>query len=216
MPAIHETLRPSSLHELVGHSRPRKQIDIVRKTSGLIGQAFWLVGPSGSGKTTMARAIANEVADEFTIHEIDAIDLTLDQLREWERNGSQRPLFGGGFAYIVNEAHNMHTKCVSRLQTVLESDAMRFSTWIFTTTDAGQLRLFDGKFDTFPFLSRCVQLHLEMDASTKDAFIDYVRQVALQMELGPDDRDTYSQLLEAVSFNMRMALNQLAAGELCV
>jgi replication-associated recombination protein RarA len=216
MAAIHETLRPTTLDEMVGHSRQRKQIALVRKTTGLVGQAFWLVGASGTGKTTMARAIANEVADEFTIHEIDAIDLTLDQLREWERSGAQRPLFGGGFAFVINEAHNMHTKCVSRLQTVLESDAMRFSTWIFTTTDAGQLRLFDGKFDTFPFLSRCVQIHLELDAETKSDFIDYVHSVAAKMELGPDHRSAYAELLDMCSFNLRMALNQLASGALCV
>lgn len=216
MVAIHETLRPASIDEMVGHHRQRKQLALMKRTTGWKGLAFWLVGPSGTGKTTLARIIGASVAAEETTYEIDAIDLTLDTLRDWERKGANRPLWGDGYAFIINEAHNLSSKCVSRLQTVLESEAMRHSTWIFTTTDAGQMRLFDGKFDSFPFMSRCTQLYLELTPETKEEFAKYLRNVAVEMELGPDDSELYCRMIEDFDGNLRMCMNQLGAGVLCV
>lgn len=211
-----EQLRPTCLEDLVGHERQRKQLEVVRNTTGLIGQAFWIVGPSGTGKTTMARIIASEVADDIAVEEIDAIDLSLEKLREFEKRGAHPPLFGRGYAFIVNEAHNMRAQCVSRLQTVLESDAMRNSVWVFTTTDAGQLRLFDGKFDGFPFLSRCIHLYLESTDDVQLAFAEHLRSVALENGLGPDDLDVYRDLVSGFHGNMRLCLMHLASGALCV
>ena len=63
---------------------------------------------------------------------------------------------------IVNEAHGMSSKVVSRLQTVLEQGCVqKNSTWIFTTTFQGQKRLFDGVMDPCPFMSRAIELTLE-------------------------------------------------------
>lgn len=216
MASINDTLRPTSLETMVGHTQQRKMLMNYRDKRGYLGQAFWIVGPSGTGKTTMARIIAADVGDDCTIEEVDAIDCTLELLREWERKGACRPLFGNGYAFIVNEAHNLSSKCVSRLQTLLESDAMRHSTWIFTTTDAGQMRLFDGKFDMFPFLSRCLQVYLELTDETKADFIRYAQQVAVSTGNGPDDPAVYFEMLERYQYNLRMALNQIDVGALAM
>jgi replication-associated recombination protein RarA len=209
---INDILRPKTLDEMAGHTKQRAQLNKFKEQMGWDGKAFWIVGPSGSGKTTIARIIAETVADPYAICEIDAIDCTLELLRDWERLGHCKPLFGPGHAFIINEAHNLSSKCVSRFQTLLESGCRRHSTWIFTTTDAGQMRLFDGKFDGFPFLSRCLQVYLELDADTKQDFARYLRDVAVKMEWGPDDLEPYTELLTAFGGNMRMALNQLSMG----
>jgi len=211
---INAVLRPQTLAELAGHTKQRRALEGLRERYGWLGKAFWIVGPSGTGKTTISRIIASDVADEFAIHEVDAIDCTLEQLRDWERAAQCRPLFGSGYAFIINEAHNLSTKCVSRFQTLLESGCMKHSTWIFTTTDAGQMRLFDGKFDGFPFMSRCHQVYLELDDTTKSEFVSYLMRIGCELNLGPAEPEPYRKLLEAFSYNLRMALNQLDMGVL--
>jgi ATPase related to the helicase subunit of the Holliday junction resolvase len=54
------------------------------KRGAMSGRAFWLSGKSGTGKTTMARLIAQDVADPFLIQEVDASALTVAQLRDLE------------------------------------------------------------------------------------------------------------------------------------
>ena len=51
---------------------------------GLAGRAYFLTGQSGTGKSTIARLIAQEVADPFLIEEVDAAALTVAQLQSLE------------------------------------------------------------------------------------------------------------------------------------
>jgi replication-associated recombination protein RarA len=182
---------------------------------GLLGQVFWLAGPSGTGKTTIARLIAAECADEFATEEVDAQDVTLDTLREWERRCSIRPLTGQGYAFIVNEAHGLSSRVVSRLQTVLEDRYVsKNSTWVFTTTLVGQKRLFDSKLDACPFLSRAVCLELEFTSAEAMAFANRVQQVAVTEGLDGKPLDAYVQLILECKGNMRQALQRVASGEM--
>lgn len=209
---INDVLRPTSIEQIVGHADVKRKLLSFQQKRGFLSKAFWIVGPSGSGKTTISRIIANEVADDCTTHEIDAIDCTLDTLRDWERMAHSRPLFGSGYAFIINEAHNLSSKCVSRFQTLLESDCMRHSVYLFTTTDAGQMRLFDGKFDGFPFMSRCIQLFLGHDEQTMIDFTNYVVDISPKLGGAALTFEQAYKLLDACRFNLRMALNQLDMG----
>ena len=151
---LYERVRPTTLDGVAGHGKIKRQLERLRDVSGWQGQVFYLVGPSGLGKTTIGRIIAASVADPIATTEIDAQDLTMEFLREAERTASFRPLGGKGWAYLCNEAHGMSGKVVSRLQTVLESPQIqKNTTWIFTTTDSGNQKLFDNM-DACPFLSR--------------------------------------------------------------
>ena len=100
---------------------------------------FWVTGDSGTGKSTAARLIASEIADDYAVVEIDAQDLGMDRVREFERMCQFKPLGKGCHVFICNEAHGLSSKVVSRLQTLLEQDnVQRNSTWIFTTTFQGE------------------------------------------------------------------------------
>src|SRR5580698_2505752 len=80
-----EKYRPSSWNEVIGQEKVISRLLALRDRGGLAGRAYWLSGQSGTGKTTIARLIAQEVADEFNITELDAATLTVSELVEIER-----------------------------------------------------------------------------------------------------------------------------------
>src|SRR5215468_9716896 len=100
-----EQYRPKTWSDVVGQDKVVQRIQALAKR-GLTGRAYWLSGQSGTGKTTIARLIAQEVADEFCVQEVDAAGLTVAALRELERDMQVRG-WGeqGGRAYVINEAH---------------------------------------------------------------------------------------------------------------
>ena len=71
-----ELHRPRQWCDVLGQDKILAKLDLIRQRNGLGGRAFWLSGGSGSGKTSIGRLIANEVAGEWCIHEIDATDLS--------------------------------------------------------------------------------------------------------------------------------------------
>jgi DNA polymerase-3 subunit gamma/tau len=183
MKSLYEQFRPSTWDELVGQDKLVQRLTLLRRR-GLVGRVFWIAGDSGTGKTTVARLIASEIADEYAVIEIDAQDMGIDRAREFERLCQVRPLGKGCHVFIVNEAHGLSSKVVSRLQTVLEQDhVQRNSTWIFTTTFQGQKRLFDGAMDACPFMSRAIELTLEHGEDVVLAFAVRARQIAQQEQL---------------------------------
>ena len=214
MVAIYEKLRPKSLDEFVGFPLQVEQLTTLQETIGWGGQAFWITGGSGWGKSTLARIIAKHVAEEFEIEEIDAQELSLDTIREWERRCAYYPR-KEAHAYIVNEAHTLGTKSVSRLQTFLEHEhVQRNATVIFTTTDKGQDRLFDTRFDAFPFLSRCIMVELTLDTYTVEAMRGYLMGVADKLKLNGSAEAQYDNLLVECQGNMRKALQAIASGKM--
>ncbi len=88
---LHEQHRPSCWSEVIGQDKVVKRIDALRKR-GLTGRACWLSGQSGTGKTTIARLIAQEVASEWCIEEVDATDLSAARIGvpTAERSGDRR------------------------------------------------------------------------------------------------------------------------------
>lgn len=84
MPQLHEEYRPKTWADVAGHSEAKAMLARLRKR-GIGGRAYWLSGPSGSGKTTIARLLAEEVADDFGIDEVDAKEITSAGTRDIER-----------------------------------------------------------------------------------------------------------------------------------
>jgi DNA polymerase III gamma/tau subunit len=58
-----ERYRPATWDEVVGQEKVVARLRALSARGGLAGRAYWLSGQSGTGKTTIARLIAQEVAD---------------------------------------------------------------------------------------------------------------------------------------------------------
>ena len=214
MVALYEKLRPKTLSDFIGHTEAIQQLESMRESIGFAGQAIWISGPTGTGKSTLARIIADEVGD-WTVEEMDAQDLTLDYLREFKHRCACKPLVGESHSLIVNEAHKLNDRTVSYLQTFLEDERVQNNaTVIFTTTDYGQQRLFGTKSDAFPFLSRCILVELKIDEPTMVAFRDYLMRTADKLKLNGKPVAEYDSLLVRCQGNMRMALQEIAAGKM--
>lgn len=211
---LYERWRPKSLDDVVGQAETVKRLKLIRDRSGFGGRVYWISGPSGSGKTTLARIIADDAADGYAIVEIDAARLGVEELRDIERMCRMKPLGKGWHALIVNEAHNLSSRVVSELQTVLEEPhVQRTSLWVFTTTTAGQQRLFNDKFDALPFLSRAMKFELSPKGHELD-FALRVQEIAQRENLDGRPLEDYIALIRRCKGNMRAALNAVESGEL--
>ena len=216
MKTLYAQFRPTTWDELAGQDKLVNRMGVLRRR-GLVGRVFWLTGDSGTGKTTVARLVATEIADDYAVIEIDAQDLGIDRVREFERMCQFKPIGRGCHVFIINEAHGLSSKVVSRLQTVLEQDSVqRNSTWIFTTTFQGQKRLFDGVMDACPFMSRAIELTLEHGEDVVLAFAVRARQIAHQEQLDGQALDAYVGLVRECQCNMRKVLQRIEAGEMLV
>lgn len=206
-----EKYRPKSFDEVVGQSKAMKKIRTLLER-GVGGRAILLTGESGQGKTTIARLIAQEIAKDYCIIEIDAQRVTLDVLREFDRLCLGRPLGGGYHVFIINECHGLNTRVVSELQTILEaSHVQRNGTFLFTTTTKGQRHLFDTKFDAIPFLSRCIQIELDWRGSELD-FALRAREIAQNESLDGRSLEDYLKLATEHKCNLRSMLNYIETG----
>lgn len=210
MKPLYEECRPRTWAQVVGQDKALQMIDTLRRR-GLGGRVLYITGGSGTGKTTIARLVAGELADEYAIIEIDAADLNMETVREFERMCRCRPIGKGWHVFIVNEAHKLTNAVVSRLLSVFEADEVqRHSTWIFTTTSAGD-RLFDENFDSGPFGSRCVQIPLSQ-RNLAQVFAERAREIAQANGLDGQPIEKYVRLLKDCRNNLRDALNRIESG----
>jgi len=171
-------------------------------------------GPSGSGKTTLARIIAAIGADELGVEELDAQALTPAKLRQIEdemryRNLGNKP----GKAYLVNEAHGLRRDTIRLLLVMLER-LPGHVVWVFTTTKAGENRLFedDETGDAAPLLSRCVEVTLTYDDAANRAFAEKAQAVAVAEGIDGLPLSVYERAVAASQGNLRRVLQRIESG----
>jgi len=207
---IYEQYRPQTFDEVLGQT---KAVATIRRIveRGWGGQAFWISGASGTGKTTLARIIAGVRADELCVREFDSAD-SLDSaaLDDIDREQYMYGWGRGGRAYIVNEAHGLRGMSVRRLLGFLERIPAHV-VWIFTTTNEGQQHLFDGQIDASPLLSRCHEIRLTNQGLCKP-FAERAQAIAQAENLDGRPISAYESLAKSCKNNMRMMLQEIAAG----
>lgn len=208
---LYEKYRPKSFDKVLGQETAIKKIKRTL-SRGWGGRAWWISGASGVGKTTLARIIANECltkkprvqlteydsANEFTTQVIQHIQRM--------RHGSLMPT-----VYIVNEAHGLKKPIIQSLLGILEP-LHKDTVIIFTTTKAGQKKLFEDKTDAKPLLSRCTIVELTNQGLTP-RFAKLCRKIAKKENLdGNKPISRFEKLARQCNNNCRQMLMEIESG----
>ena len=149
---LYEKYRPQILSDFIGQEKIKRQVEKITNRPNWDRDVFWIQGPSGTGKTSLAWIVAQQVANDFDIAELDGDKCSVQAVRDIEKNILHGSLYGSWRAWIINEAHAMTRQAVQAWLTLLEKiPAQRL--FVFTTTEPIHEDLF-GNF-SHPFASRC-------------------------------------------------------------
>ena len=210
-----DRMRPKRFADVVGQDAALAAIQSrVKANEGrYIGVNYFLSGPSGVGKTSIAKLIANECAQGWATMEVHAskvnkdwLDHAEDEMRHppWSWDGHH------GYAWIINEVHYLDGRSEGRLLDLMEYRP--WVTWIFTTTTAGQAKLFDGDIEESPFMSRCLEVRLSGTGATQTAFAERARAIATELGMNGKPIGSYLILAARCKCNFRMMIQEIAAG----
>jgi len=207
---LYEKHRPKSLDDVLGQDKAVKVIKrLIQNGAG--GRCFWISGASGAGKTTIARIIADHIADEFYVQEFDSADsLSVSAIDQIDQDMSYFAPGKGGRCFIVNEAHGLRKASIRRLLGLLERIPPHV-VFVFTTTKDGEAGLFEDQIDANPLLSRCIKIELTNQGLAK-VFAEHCRKIATAENLNGKPVQSYIKLAARCHNNCRMMLQEIESG----
>jgi len=210
---LYEQYRPKDFEQVLGQDKAVKVLKSIEKRSGYGGRAFWISGMSGTGKTTLARIIADKIADDFYVYEYDSADkLNYAELGHIQEDMMYSAPGKGGRAFIINEAHGLRKPIVRQLLGILERIPPKV-VFIFTTTKQGEQKLFEDDIDASPLLSRCMKVELTNQGLSK-VFAEHCRNIATRENLNGKPLQAYIRLAQACKNNCRDMIQQIEAGSM--
>ena len=207
---LYERMRPRRLGDVLGQP---KAVRLAQSfvTEGVGGRAYWLSSKkAGVGKSTIARLMAETLADPVNIYETIGSELTVDTLRDYGRWQSQFALgTRPGRAFVVDEAHTISRRGVEMLLKLLETGRIpRHVAWFFTTRRCGEARLFDDYDDADALLSRCELMALT-DQGIAKAAAPRLREI-VRLAGFPDGHDDryYAKIVNDCGGSIRAAISE--------
>ncbi len=207
---LYQKYRPHTFDYYVGHDKVKRAVLRMAERGTFGGRAFWISGPSGTGKTTLAYLMAGQICDEDNFIEIDAGGMTPKDIDDLEKGLRMRCLGEkSGRAVLINESHGLRQDSIRKLLVVLERIPAHV-TWIMTTTDAGNGKLFKD-IDAHPLLSRCIKFDLKVE-DYADAMVLRAMAIAEQEGLGGASKEEFVELAATCRFNFRDILTEIEKG----
>lgn len=210
---LHEKYRPTALSDVLGQPKVVAALEqrIARKGT-LAGRAYWISGASGTGKTTLARIIAESVADGMFIQEYKTgREVSADVARSIGETMSYFGAGKGGRAIIINEAHHLNGPSIDILLGLLEP-VPAHCVVIFTTTRAGQEALFGESVEEGPILSRCTELALTTQGLAQAFAVRAMEIARLERLDGGRELKDFIRLAQACKNNMRAIIQKIDDG----
>lgn len=205
---LYEKYRPKSFDKVLGQETAIKKIKRTL-SRGWGGRAWWISGASGVGKTTLARIIAMQAPKKPQVAKYDsANEFTAQVIKHIQRmrHGSLMPT-----VHIINEAHGLKKPIIQSLLGILEP-LHKDTVIIFTTTKAGQKKLFEDKTDAKPLLSRCTVIELTNQGLTP-LFAELCRKIAKKENLDGNQPITrFVKLARQCNNNCRQMLMEIESG----